>query len=393
MRALVLLVVASGIVLRGEAADLLRQVQVSERLWDNFVAHYAKVSLEPLARADLDLKGREAMLGVLGVRYRGWKPDKAPSVPEMLEKVLAADPKVNPFDLMERTLTELLPRIDLYGRYESMEEMEQMQEAARQSRGVFALNLVVDKNKLLRCFPDPDGPASKAGVLAGAQLLEVDGASMFQKSLAFAKMAFVGGKSVQVKVRQPQGREETITIERTFESFPPVSAQKTAGGLRVRIRAFDEGVARQLRGVFQDNQPVNRLTLDVRGNGGGLVQEALTVAAMFFPEGTVLGHVRNKEGEKTHRDPDGVLVTPNNIQVLIDQGTASAAEFLAVCLRENLPEKAVLHGTRSYGKSHTTLRSALTGGGMLTLTDGILLAPSKETWDKTGLKPDVDTGK
>jgi len=373
-----------------EDAAVLRQQAAAERLWQGFLTMYQRVSLEPLTPQTLDLKGREALLAVAGPSYRDWKAERAATLPDLFKAVRKADPTLKPFELMERLLGGLLPKIDRYGRYESVEEIELLDEAARQAKGVFAINLVIDEKKVLRCFPDPDGPAAKAGVLAGAELLEVDGVAVAQKSLAFVKMAFAGSKSVEVKVRQPQGRQESIVIERTFETFPSVSLQKSPAGVRVRIRTFDGGVADQLRELFKANQPIDRLTLDLRGNGGGLIQEAFAVAELFLPKGAVIAYVRGRDGDKTQVAATDPVVTPGSIQILLDHGTASASELLAMGLKENLTTRVVLRGQQSYGKGQRLSRDSLEGGGMLTLSDGLMLSPAKKSWDHTGITPDVE---
>ena len=384
------LLLAGACVAAQDESAWLRQQAAAEQLWQDFLTMYQKVSLEPLAPQALDLKGREALLTVLGPACRTWQVDQAATLPELFAEASKADPTVNPFELMERLLGGLLPRIDRYGRYESMEEMELLNEAARQAKGVFAINLVIDEKKVLRCFPDPDGPAAKAGVLAGAELLEVDGVGVAQKSLAFVKMAFAGSKSVEVKVRQPQGRQATLVIERTFETFPSVSLQQSPAGMRVRIRTFDGGVAEHLRELFKANQPVDRLILDLRGNGGGLIQEAFSVAALFLPKGAVIAYVRNRDGDKSQVDGTEPVVTPGSIQILLDHGTASAVELLAMSLKENLTTRVVLRGEQSYGKGQRLNRGSLEGGGMLTLSDGLMLSPAKKSWDRTGITPDVE---
>jgi len=362
----------------------------AEALWEDFAKNYTSLSLEPLPAADLDLKAREALLSALGTRYRSWKPDKAATLPGLANAVSKADPALSPFELVEKALVVLLPSIDRYGRYEASSELAQMKEASRQSGGKIGMNIEIDEGGHLRCFPEPDGPADQAGVNHGAELLEVDGQSVERKPLAAVNLAFISpAPTVAVKVRQPQGKEDKLTITRTTQVFPAVTSKKGPAGLTVRIRHFDAGAAASLKTILTENKPVNRLVLDLRGNHGGLYNEAMLCASLFFPEKTVLGHLKDREGDHVSLDGNGVFAEPQSIQILMDRGSASGSELLAACLRENMADKVKIYGDRSYGKSHVLERQPIYGGGAMTVTTALMTTASGQSWDKTGLKPDV----
>ncbi|BCU77067.1 S41 family peptidase [Luteolibacter sp. LG18] len=368
----------------------VNQRETGVQLWEDFQKNYAEYSFAPLAPADLDLHARKALLGALGTRYRAWEPDKAPTLPELADAICKNDPANTTYDLVEKALTALLPTIDRFGLYESGAEMAQLQEAARQSGGQIAMIVERDDSGRLLCFPEPEGPASEAGVNYGSELLQVDGVSMERKRLAAVKLAFIGpSPSVTVKIRQPQGKEETLTIQRTTQVFPSVSAKKGPTGLTIRIRKFDTGSAARFKDLLKENQPVTRLTLDLRGNPGGLRDEAMLAASLFTPEKTVLGRLKDGQGERDVSDGNGVFCEPQSIQILQDRRSASGAEFLAASLRESLPGKVKIYGEPSYGKSHSTVKLPLYGGGVMTVSESLMMTASGKSWDKTGLQPDV----
>ncbi|MGC4014465.1 MAG: S41 family peptidase [Luteolibacter sp.] len=366
------------------------QQAAGAELWEDFQKNYKEYSFSPLPADELDLKARKALLTALGTRYRSWEPDKAPSLPELIEAVHKNDPASSTFDLAEKALTALLPTIDRFGLYESSSEIAQLQEASRQSGGQIAMIVERDDNGRLLCFPEPEGPASEAGINYGSELLEVDGVSVERKRLAAVKLAFIGpSPSVSVKIRQPQGKEETLSIKRTTQVFPSVSAKKGPTGLSVRIRKFDSGSASRFKALLQENAPVTRLILDLRGNPGGLRDEAMLAASLFTPEKTVLGRLKDGQGERDVSDGNGVFCEPQSIQILQDRRSASGAEFLAASLRENLPGKVKIFGEPSYGKSHSTVKLPLYGGGIMTVSESLMMTASGKSWDKTGLQPDV----
>lgn len=360
------------------------------QLWEDFQKNYNEYSFAPLPAEELDLKARKALLTALGARYRSWEPDRAPTLPGLVDAVNKNDPAASTFDLVEKALTALMPTIDRFGLYESSAEIAQLQEASRQSGGQIAMIVERDDGGRLLCFPEPEGPASEAGINYGSELLEVDGVSVERKRLAAVKLAFIGpSPTVSVKIRQPQGKEETITIKRTTQVFPSVSAKKGPTGLSVRIRKFDTGSASRFKALLQENAPVTRLILDLRGNPGGLRDEAMLAASLFTPEKTVLGRLKDGQGERDVSDGNAVFCEPQSIQILQDRRSASGAEFLAASLRENLPGKVKIFGENSYGKSHSTVKLPLYGGGIMTVSESLMMTASGKSWDKTGLEPDV----
>jgi len=111
---------------------------------------------------------------------------------------------------------------------------------------------------------------------------------------------------------------------------------------------------------------------------------------LFLPKGAVIAYVRGRDGDKSQVAASDPVVTPGSLQILLDHGTASAAELLAMSLKENLTTRVVLRGQQSYGKGQRLSRDSLEGGGMLTLSDGLMLSPAKKSWDHTGITPDVE---
>jgi carboxyl-terminal processing protease len=235
-----------------------------------------------------------------------------------------------------------------------------------------------------------DGPAELAGINAGAILLAVDDRPAEGKSISALRLAFVGppNSPIRLKVRQPQGKIEEFTITRTAKRSPKISVTKTPLGLTLRIRGFDDGSALVVKRELAPYPQPGRLTIDLRGNPGGLRDEALKIASLFFPQGTPLGKFTTSSGVRTANDGNGVSVEPSAIRILQDGRTASAAEYLIATLKEGLPDKVMLFGAKTYGKSHSTSHVTLEGGGELAVTETLLSTASGMSWDKTGIAPD-----
>ncbi|MEI6654528.1 MAG: S41 family peptidase [Verrucomicrobiota bacterium] len=362
----------------------------ADRLWQSFIEQYNHFSLNPLDAKTLDEKARAALIRTAGPKFRSWKPERQPSFPQLADAIMAEDDSMPEFDRVERALTALLPEIDIYGHYKPAAAIAQWTEALRQNPGTVHLTLDQAPDGRILCYPMAEGPAEVGGVNPGAQLLEVDKRPVAGKGIDSLRLTFVGPPNSQValKIKQPQGKIEDLTLTRTDKEAPIVTTTKTPLGVTVRVRKFDKETALTIQRQLEVYPHPGRLTLDLRGNSGGLREEALLTAALFFPEGTPIGKFTTRKGVQTATDRDGIAVEPTAIQVLQDRRTASAAEYLIATLKEGLPDKVTLFGKTTYGKSHSTARVMLEGGGELAVTEALLATASGRSWDKTGIEPD-----
>lgn len=397
MRACPTIVFAALAVLMGTALPARADLDdAANGLWRSFLQRYRELSLVQLGDAELDALAREHLISRLGPRYRGWKKEDHADLGALITAIREKEPERGSFQLVELALSAMMPAIDRYGSYDTAADVARFQEALRQGPGgSVQMTIEHDKAGRLLCFPLADGPADRAAILPGAELMAVDGIEVERKELVTVKFAFIGppASKVRVKVRQPHGKIEEVTITRDQEP-PSVIASKGPLGLNIRIRKFDSGSAKLLRDLLRQHaDQAKRLTLDLRGNPGGLRDEAVLAASLFLPEGTPIGTFISRAGKDSLKDGNGVEVQPDSIRIVLDRRTASGAEFLAATLREGLPGKVMIFGENSYGKAHSTARAATEGGGMLTLTEAELATASGFTWEKTGVKPDHQSKK
>ena len=364
--------------------------ELATSLWRSFNDKYHEFSLHPLAAAELDAKARAALLGTAGPLFRSWKADRQATFPELLDAVMAEDPSVTRFERTERALTALLPQIDKYGYYKSAADIAQWNAAMKKNRGSIQMTLDQAPDGRVLCYPAPDGPAEQAGVKAGAQLLAVDRRPAEGKSFAALRLEFVGQPhtEVELKIKQPQGKIETLTITRSDQEAPVVTVTKAPLGVAVRIRRFEADCALTIRKQLAAYPKPGRLTLDLRGNPGGLRDEAVMLASLFFPEGTPLGKFTTRDNTQLANNVNPIFIEPESIQILQDGRTASAAEYLIATLKEGLPGKVTTFGGKTYGKGQSTARVALDGGGELSVTEAALATASGKSWDATGIPPD-----
>ena len=239
-------------------------------------------------------------------------------------------------------------------------------------------------------------PAEGAGIEVGETIVSVDGRSIagLDSSAATALIKGPEGTEVTVDVRgQKKGETREERLVRAQISVPVVSSKLEAVDGRklgyARLAAFSEGAHEALRRAVRklQQQGAQGLVLDLRGNGGGLLEEAVLTASIFLPEDeTVVTTDSRSQGHAVYKTRgDNLPSLP--IVVLIDRNTASAAEILTAALADDAGAKTV--GTRSFGKGVFQQEIDLSNGGALKLTVGEYFTPDGTNLAGKGIQPDV----
>lgn len=243
----------------------------------------------------------------------------------------------------------------------------------------------------------PRSPAEEAGIEVGDTVVSVEGESLAGKSSEEATKLIKGPEGTQVTlgVRDAKsGKTRKLTLTRAEVTLPNVSSKvETVDGRRlgyVRLFSFSEGAHGQLaRGVEKvRKQGAEGIVLDLRHNPGGLLDEAVLTASLFLPEGEVVVRTNSRtQGKSVHKTTDG-RISKLPVVVLIDRGTASAAEILTAALADDAGAEVV--GTRSYGKGVFQEERSLANGGALKLTVGEYFTPDGVNLAEShGIHPEV----
>ncbi|WP_145905958.1 S41 family peptidase [Kitasatospora viridis] len=238
-------------------------------------------------------------------------------------------------------------------------------------------------------------PADRAGIAAGDRLLAVDGTPVDGlpvtevvarlRGRADGGAPAVPGSSVLLAVRRPGGPVRQLTVGRAVLAAQDVEQDQPAPGvLRISVHAFTSGVGEQVRDVLRGT-PHRGVLLDLRGNSGGLLDEAAATASVFLDGGPIASYQVGGELRELTAPPGGDTATP--LVVLVDGGTMSAAELLAGALQDRC--RAVLVGTRTFGKGTVQQPTRLADGSVLERTVGRYYTPQGRSPDGTGLLPDV----
>ena len=236
----------------------------------------------------------------------------------------------------------------------------------------------------------PHSPASRAGLKAGDRLVSVSGRPVAGRSVADVVSDLRGDAGTTVDVQYRRGGH-LVTARLTRDNVPDddVSADMITSGIeRLRVAAFTRGVGRWVRDQVAraHHRHLQGLVLDLRDDPGGLLDEAVETASAFLNGGAVVSYEQRNSAPQVLRAL-GRGDTGIPLVVLVDGGTASAAEIVAAALQDR--GRAVLIGSRTFGKGSVQAPSRLSDGSALELTVGHYLTPSGRSLDGVGVEPDV----
>jgi carboxyl-terminal processing protease len=293
---------------------------------------------------------------------------------------------------------------DRYSHYFDPEQAKVLEEETEGRFSGIGLSVNDVKRGLVVVQVFKGSPAAEAGIEPGDVIVSVEGKSIAGQSseLSTAKIKGPEGTEVMLGVLRPStGKKRNLTIERKEISTPVVESSLRAHELGyIHLLGFSRGASEPLRSAAEklEKRGAKGFVLDLRGNPGGLLNEAVLTSGVFLPDDEkVVSTSSRTEGDKVYRT-SGDPVPRRPMVVLIDRGTASAAEILASALADN--GLATVVGTRSFGKGLFQDVLELSNGGRLDLSvgkfftaDGISLAPKGIhagvfAKDKPGTKPD-----
>ena len=236
----------------------------------------------------------------------------------------------------------------------------------------------------------PDSPAEAAGLRVGDVLVDVAGQPVDGVAVGdvVRRMHGEAGTVVRITVRR-NGAIQTVSLRRANLLSKDVTYDVARGVGRIRVAAFTRGVGREVRAALAAlrAKDVDGVVLDLRGNPGGLLDEGVAVASAFLRGGDVVSYRgRGVEAKSYPVVGQGDVTTP--VVVLVDAGTASAAEVVAGALQDR--DRALVVGSRTYGKGSVQQPLVLSDGSAIEVTVATYYTPSGRSVDKVGIIPDVD---
>jgi carboxyl-terminal processing protease len=249
----------------------------------------------------------------------------------------------------------------------------------------------VKDGQIMIIAPIPDSPAAKAGIKAGDIILEIDGSSISEMSLEEAVLRIRGPEGTSVRLlilHQGETEPEEIEIVRSEIPVSSVYLEMREDIAYIYITNFSERTNEELSTALENvaKEAATGIILDLRSNPGGLLDAVIDVASRFLKEGVVLYVVDNQGNKSSFSARPGGVTTELPLVVLTDNYTASASEVLAGALQDHT--RAIIAGTRTYGKGSVNTLYKLQDGSGLYLTTARWLTPDGRLIEGKGIEPD-----
>ena len=249
-----------------------------------------------------------------------------------------------------------------------------------------------DSQKIIVYYPIPDSPAEKAGIKSGDIILRVDGKEYGYDDFNIIADNIKGEAGTKVKlVIERDGKEQEFEITREKIETNPISSKIIKENIGyVNLPSFDTDSSKKLKEKVDDliSKGAKSLILDLRNNGGGIVEESTNIADFFLDKDkTIMTTKDNKEKEETTKSKTKKVYEMPLI-VLTNENTASASEILTAALKDN--ERATVIGTKTYGKGVIQTVLTLSDGSGLKITTAEYFTPNGTEINKKGIKPNIE---
>ena len=343
-------------------------------------------------------------LGLLGLRNDGNAAAKDKSfykdiktfneVLDMVRKNYVDE--VDTTSLMQGAINGMMKSLDPHSSYMTPELYKELEVETQGQFGGIGIEIMILKEVLTVVSPIEDTPAFNAGIKSGDQILKIDGKSTKDITTMEAVKKLRGPKDTKVTIsilRENMTAPKDITLTRAIIQIKSVKVKKLEDNIGyIRIAAFQErtvdDLRKALKEVTEKNNPLKGLVLDLRNDPGGLLTQAIEVSDVFLKSGMIVstrGRAKSMETKSMARDDNNEISCP--IVVLVNEGTASAAEIVAGALQDN--GRALIVGTQTFGKASVQTVIPLEGGSALKLTTARYYTPKGRSIQAEGITPDI----
>ncbi|MCE2993270.1 MAG: S41 family peptidase [Alphaproteobacteria bacterium] len=320
---------------------------------------------------------------------------------EVLEKVRQDYvEEVSQKKLIEYSIEGMLSSLDPHSTFLDEKEFKEMRMATKGEFGGLGLEVTMEKGFVKVVSPYEDSPAFKAGVKVGDFITMIDGQVVKGLTLSQAVEKLRGKPKTSVKVniyREATNESLELTLTRENIKIIPVKAKLIGNDVGViRITSFNEHTASLVRKEYsrladaakEKHSALRGLIMDLRWNPGGLLDQSREVAELFLEDGIIVSTKgRIPDSNQVYR-AGGVDISEGlPIVVIINGGSASASEIVAGALQDN--KRALVVGTKSFGKGSVQTVMPLPGGSAIKLTTSRYYTPSGKAIQANGIEPDV----
>ena len=284
---------------------------------------------------------------------------------------------------------------DEYSEYITKEEMKEYMEETNGKYvgiGVYISNNT-QTNQIVVLMPMKGSPAEEAGMKSGDIITKIDGVEYKGEDLSKASNALKQEEGTKVKVEILRDNQTIeLEIERKTIKINHVESDVINNSIGyIQISTFDDGCYDEFKQKIDElkTKNIKSLIIDLRNNGGGIVEEAINIADLFTTKNSTLLITtgKNTEEEITKAKKDKEIDMP--IVILVNENTASASEILTAAIKENC-DKVTIVGKTTFGKGVIQTIFTLTDGSGLKLTTNEYYTPIRNKINKIGIKPDIE---
>lgn len=306
--------------------------------------------------------------------------------------------EVSDSELIEAAINGMLSSLDPHSRYLNAKSFEDMQTQTRGEFGGLGIEVTMDENGFVKVItPIDDTPAQRAGLESGDYVTHLDGESILGLTLgeAVEKMRGPIDSGIVLTIQRP-GAEAPFDVEiiRAVITIRSVRTRMEDNDVAyVRISSFSEKTTQDLEREIDKmrteyGETLKGLVLDLRNNPGGLLDQAVSVSDSFLIQGEIVStRGRRPDSIQRFNAKSGDLIDGMPIIVLINGGSASASEIVAGALQDH--RRAIVLGTRSFGKASVQTVIPLGGHGAMRLTTARYYTPSGTSIQARGINPDI----
>ncbi len=318
---------------------------------------------------------------------------------DVFERVRAeyVDP-VTDKKLIENALNGMLTGLDPHSMYMDPKQFHDMNVQTRGEFGGLGIEVTSDQGLVKVITPIDDTPAAKAGIKSGDYIVGVDGKSVEGDSLNDVVHMIQGkpGTKITLTIKRPNVNKPLVfPMTREVIKIEVVKSHMEPGDIGyIRISQFTEQTDPGLRSAYaalakQGGGKLKGLVIDLRNNPGGLLDQAIAVSDDFIPDGEIVSTRARNPADSQRWNARGEDMTHGlPIVVLTNAGTASAAEIVSGALQDH--RRAVVLGTRTFGKGSVQTVVPLPDGGGMRLTTARYYTPSGRSIQGLGITPDVE---
>jgi len=299
--------------------------------------------------------------------------------------------------LVEDAISGMLSSLDPHSSYMNAKAYKDMQVQTRGEFGGLGVEVIGDQGVIKIVSPIDDTPGAKAGLKSGDLIVAIDGNPVLNMSLndAVDKMRGAPGTQIRLTIRrQSEQQPFDMTLTRAIIHVASVKSRLEREDIAyIRLAQFQEQSSEEVAKAFkslkaQAGGKLRGVVLDLRSDPGGLLDQAIAVSSEFLDHGEVVStRGRRADDVQRYNAHGGDMTNGLPIVILIDGGTASASEIVAGALQDH--HRAVILGTRSFGKGSVQTIIPVPGNGAMRLTTARYFTPSGRSIQAKGIEPDI----